>query len=139
MLQLLRPAPVLDAERMLCTLCVPARRRTNGFDAGSEVMATTQKSVNGVRHGSHRDVRFAIKVTELEPSALGHRTFGASFSIRMDAPLAPLVEHVFDSRIHAVAFAVTKAKQAIDRGLGGSGRDVAGGGGKGRPLVGLSD
>ena len=81
-------------------------------------MATVQNSATRVRRGSHRDVRFTIKVTELEPSALGHHRFGASFSIRMDAPGGPLVEYVFDSRIHAISFAVAEAKQAIDRDLG---------------------
>ena len=80
-------------------------------------MASVQKSTTPERHGSHRDVRFTIRVPELEPCALGHRRFGATFSISLDGPAPAFVELVFDSRAHATKYAVAMAKQAIDHAL----------------------
>jgi len=81
-------------------------------------MASVQKSTTPERHGSHRDVRFAIRVPELEPSALGHRRFGAIFSISLDGSTLASAELVFDSRAHATKYAVAMAKRAIDHALG---------------------
>ena len=86
-------------------------------------MVSAQKSTPPERQGTHRDIRFAIRVPELEPSKLGHRRFGASFSIGLDGPALAFVELTFDSRAHATKYAVAMAKQAIDHAL--AARDAA--------------
>lgn len=66
------------------------------------------------RHSVHRGISITTRWRELEPMALGHRRFSASFSIDASPQAQEFVATIFDTPAHAAAHALATARRRID-------------------------